>query len=135
VDRRVSELLEEIAAWARGREDVRAVLLVGSQARRYAGRRLFGRRRGAIRRRPRALPSRCRLGALVWRTLLTFFEPTAVGGFEERRVLFDDGLEVDFSILATGIANAPPPDAEAVLARGFSILYDGIGLPTLEPPG
>jgi hypothetical protein len=50
-------------------------------------------------------------------------------------VLFDDGLEVDFSILATGIANAPPPDAEAVLARGFSILYDGIGLPTLEPPG
>jgi hypothetical protein len=51
--------------------------------------------------------------------LLTFFEPTAVGGFEQRRVLFDDGLEVDFSILATGIANAPPPDAEGACAGVF----------------
>ena len=60
--------------------------------------------------------------------LLTFLEPTAVGGFEERRVLFRDGLEVDFSILPAAVATAPPPEAQAVLARGFSILYDGIGL-------
>src|SRR4029453_14188336 len=60
--------------------------------------------------------------------LLTFLEPTAVGGFEERRVLFDDGLEVDFSILPAAVAKAPPPEAEAVLERGYSVLYDHIGL-------
>ncbi len=67
--------------------------------------------------------------------LLTFLEPTAVGGFEERRVLFRDGLEVDFSILPAAVATAPTPEAQAVLARGFSILYDGIVLAAPELAG
>jgi Streptomycin adenylyltransferase len=31
--------------------------------------------------------------------LLSFREPTAVGGFEQQRVLYRDGLEVDFAIV------------------------------------
>jgi hypothetical protein len=46
--------------------------------------------------------------------LLTLLEPTTVGGFKERRVLFQDGLEVDFSILPSTIAKAPPAEADAV---------------------
>lgn len=50
-------------------------------------------------------------------------------------MLFRDGLEVDFSILPAAVANAPPPEAKAVLGRGFRVVYDDIGLnarPTLH---
>jgi aminoglycoside 6-adenylyltransferase len=133
VDRGVSAFLDEVAAWATAHDDVRAVLLVGSQARTDT---------------PADDLSDVDLALFVddpehylddaaWvrsfgELLLTFVEPTAVGGFEERRVLFRDGLEVDFAILPAAVAAAPPPEAQAVLARGFSILYDGIGLPALE---
>jgi aminoglycoside 6-adenylyltransferase len=136
VDDRVSAFVDEVVSWASARGDVRAVLLVGSQARvdtpadelsdvdlvffvddpqRYLGDRAWLRTFGE--------------------PLLTFVEPTAVGGFEERRVLFRDGLEVDFSILPAAAVDALPPDAEAVLGRGFSVLHDELGLGDLQPPG
>jgi aminoglycoside 6-adenylyltransferase len=136
VDTNIRAFLDEVTGWAEAQRDVHALLLVGSQARvdtpaddlsdvdlalfvddpeRYL--------RDADWVRPFGEP------------LLTFLEPTAVGGFEERRVLFRDGLEVDFSILPVVIAKEPPPEADAVLARGFSILYDGIGLAAPEPAG
>jgi aminoglycoside 6-adenylyltransferase len=136
VDDRVGAFLGEVAAWAAARGDIRAVLLVGSQARadmpadelsdvdlaffvddphRYHGDRAWLRSFGE--------------------PLLTSVEPTAVGGFEERRVLFRDGLEADFSILPVGAIDSIPPDAEAVLARGFSVVYDELGLGDLDPVG
>jgi aminoglycoside 6-adenylyltransferase len=134
VDRRIGVFLEEVSGWAHARYDVRAVLLVGSHAR-------VGTPADALSDVDLALfvdePERYLRDAAWVRSfgepLLTFLEPTAVGGFEERRVLFRDGLEVDFSILPAAVASAPPPEAQAVLARGFSILYDGVGLPALEP--
>jgi aminoglycoside 6-adenylyltransferase len=66
--------------------------------------------------------------------LLSFREPTPVGGFDERRVLFWDGLEVDFSIVPASAATDLPPEADAVLTRGFRVLYaDGISFPEREP--
>jgi aminoglycoside 6-adenylyltransferase len=133
VDRNVRAFLDQVAGWARAHDDVQAVLLVGSQAR-------IDTPADALSDVDLALfvddPERY-LRYSGWlgsfgEPLLTFPEPTAVGGFEERRVLFRDGLEVDFSILPAAVAKAPPPEAQAVLARGFFILYDGIGLPALE---
>ena len=134
MDQRVSGFLDEVAAWAKGQVDVGAVLLVGSQAR-------IDTHADALSDVDLALfvddPERYLCDAAWVRSfgepLLTFQEPTAVGGFEERRVLFRDGLEVDFSILPAVVAKAPPPEAQAVLDRGFSILYDGIGLTALAP--
>jgi aminoglycoside 6-adenylyltransferase len=61
--------------------------------------------------------------------LLTFVEPTPVGGFRERRVLFRDGLEADFAIPPAAAAAEPPPGVATVFARGFRVLYDdGIGV-------
>jgi aminoglycoside 6-adenylyltransferase len=134
VDPKIRAFLDDLARWARSQADIRAVLLVGSQAR-------VDSPADDLSDVDLALfvddPERYLRDAGWVRSfgepLLTFLEPTAVGGFEERRVLFRDGLEVDFSILPAVIAKEPPPEAEAVLVRGFSILYDGIGLPTLEP--
>jgi aminoglycoside 6-adenylyltransferase len=136
VDRRVRGFLDEVAGWAKAQTDVHAILVVGSQAR-------IDTPADALSDVDLAFfvddPERY-LRDSVWvrsfgEPLLTFLEPTAVGGFEERRVLFRDGLEVDFSILPAAIATAPPPEAQAVLARGFSVLYDGVGLAAPEPAG
>jgi aminoglycoside 6-adenylyltransferase len=134
VDPNIRAFLNQVADWAEGHADIRAVLLVGSQAR-------VDTPADDLSDVDLALfvddPPRYRHDAAWVRSfgepLLTFLEPTAVGHFEERRVLFRDGLEVDFSILPAAVATAPPPEAQAVLARGFSILYDGIGLAAPEP--
>jgi aminoglycoside 6-adenylyltransferase len=123
-----------VAAWAAARDDVWAVLLVGSQARVDTPADQFSDVDLALFV---DVPKRY-LRDVAWigsfgEPLLTFLEPTAVGGFEERRVLFRDGLEVDFSILPAAVAITPPPEAAAVLARGFSVIYDDIGLAMPEP--
>jgi aminoglycoside 6-adenylyltransferase len=136
VDRRVSGFLDQVADWAGTHADLRGVILVGSQARTNTPAdglsdidlALFVENPGRYLRDPDWVHS-------FGEPLLTFLEPTAVEGFEERRVLFRDGLEVDFSILPAAIAKEPPPEAEAVLARGFSIVYDDIGLVVPEPAG
>ncbi len=131
----VSAFLKNVAAWAGEQLDVHAVVLIGSQARVDT---------------PADEVSDVDLALFVeeparylcdgdWlrrfgQPLLTFREPTAVGSFEERRVLYRDGLEVDFAILPAGVAAALPREAGAVLARGFRVLYDdGIGTDTLRP--
>jgi hypothetical protein len=64
------------------------------------------------------------------RPLLTFVQPTAVGPFTERRVLFETGQEVDFALLPVAAATrmTEDPDGRAVLRRGFRVLVDKLGL-------
>jgi aminoglycoside 6-adenylyltransferase len=136
VDRRVRALLDEVAAWAGTQADVRAVLLVGSQARADTPADEFSDvDLGLFVDDPERYLRDGAWARSFGEPLLTLLEPTAVGGFEERRVLFQDGLEVDFSILPAAIAKAPPAEADAVLGRGFRVVYDDIGLDDLEPAG
>jgi aminoglycoside 6-adenylyltransferase len=132
----VSAFLRNVAAWAGGQADVHAVVLIGSQARvdtpadqvSDVDLALFVEEPARYLRDEEWLQ---RFGE----PLLTFREPTAVGSFEERRVLYRDGLEVDFAILPAAAATALPPEAAAVLALGFRVLYDdGIGIDTPGPP-
>ena len=131
----VAAFLEEVARWAAGRPDVRAAVLIGSQARVDAP-------ADAVSDVDVALfvddpTSYLEDTAWIGRfgvPLLSFREPTAVGGFEERRVLFRDGLEVDFAIVPAAVAAEIPPEADAVFARGFRVLHaDGISFPEREP--
>jgi aminoglycoside 6-adenylyltransferase len=49
-------------------------------------------------------------------------------------VLFRDGLEVDFAIVPAAVAAEIPPEADAVFARGFRVLYaDGVSFTEREP--
>jgi aminoglycoside 6-adenylyltransferase len=140
VEDRVPGFLDQMTRWAADQADVHAAVLLGSHARlelpadaasdvdvvlfvdepsRYLRDDSWLRRFGE--------------------PLLSFVEPTAVGGFEERRVLFRDGLEVDLAVIPAEAARAIPPDASGVFARGFRVLYDdGLqlelpGAPTIKP--
>ena len=141
METRVRAFLDHVVTWARGQDGVRAVVLLGSQARvdqpadeasdvdvvlfaddphRYLRDDSWLRRFGE--------------------PLLSFVEPTALGGFEERRVLFRDGLDADFAVPPAAAAGEIPPEAVGVFARGFRVLYDdGIGVASpeaasVEPP-
>jgi aminoglycoside 6-adenylyltransferase len=132
----VSALLEEVSAWAGEEADVRAVLLVGSQARSDAPADEFSDVDLALFvDEPERYLADATWTSSFGEPLLTFLEPTAVAGFQERRVLFENGLDVDFSILPAAIAKAPPPEADVVLGRGFRVVYDDIGLEAFEPAG
>ncbi len=62
--------------------------------------------------------------------LVSFVEPAATGDIEERRVLFADGADADFSLLpASRVAEVLARDDVApVLARGVRVLLDKDGL-------
>lgn len=127
----VEAFLADLAAWADARPDVRGVLLVGSQARIESAADEYSDVDVVLfADEPAAL-----LGETSWQRtfgepLLSFLEPTPVGGQVERRVLFEDGLEVDFSVFpADGIDSiAADPEAAATLARGYRILHDELEL-------
>ena len=130
VEAHVLSFLDEVTAWAAEEAGIRAVVLLGSQARADA-------RADAVSDVDVVLlvdePDRwLRDDAWLRRfgePLLSFVDPTAVGGFEERRVLFRDGLEVDFAVLPAAAAREIPPEANAVFARGSRVLYDdGLGI-------
>src|SRR5262245_35834661 len=131
MEARVATFLDDVSRWAAEQPDVRAAVLLGSQARVDAPAdpvsdvdvALFVDDPAPYLDDPAWIE---RFGE----PLLSFREPTAVGGFEERRVLFRDGLEVDFAIVPAVVAAQIPPEADAVLARGFRVLHaDGVSFP------
>jgi aminoglycoside 6-adenylyltransferase len=129
VQQRVGPFLDDVAAWAAERDDVRAAVLLGSQARvDTPADHLSDVDVVLFVQDPARLLQDAGWLERFGEPLLTFVEQTAVGGFEERRVLFRDGLEVDFAILPAAVAESPPQDAAGVFARGYRVLYDGIGL-------
>lgn len=124
-------LLAAVMAWGRERSDVRAVLVVGSRARANSPADRWSDTDLALVVDDPApyLASAEWLGAFG-RPLLSFVEPTAVGPFTERRVLFETGVDVDFALLAVAAARrmAQDPEGRAVLRRGFRVLVDKLGL-------
>lgn len=128
---RSDDFLAELAAWAAAREDVRAVVLVGSQARTETPADEWSDVDvGLFVDDPRPYAADAAWVARFGTAELTFVEPTAVGDAVERRVLYTDGLEVDFSLMlaASVLALTADPEAVAVIARGYAVLYDEIGL-------
>ena len=121
----------EIADWAREREDVRGVLVVGSYARlREPADRWSDLDVALFVDEPQRLLAEQDWVAEFGRPVLTFLEPTAVGGRVERRVLYDDGQDVDFIPLTKADLDefADNPGVGAVLGRGYVVLHDELGI-------
>jgi len=131
VNTRMELMAAAVADWAREREDVRAAVVLGSQARtdtpadRWSDLDVL-----LVLDDPERLAADARWVEAFGTPVLTFLEPTSVGDRVERRVLYDDGQDVDFALFSAAergelLANR---DAAAVVARGYRVLYDELGL-------
>ncbi len=128
------QLIERFVAWAQARADLRAAIVLGSRARAD---------------RPAddwsdldivlvvTDPKPYLISADWLRDIdnfwITFVEPTATGGEMERRVLFKDGLDVDFSIVPYArieqmIQDGFPTEVVEGFRRGMRVLLDRDGL-------
>lgn len=126
---RVDSFLAQVAAWGRGQTDVRAIVVVGSQARISSPADEFSDV-DLVLFVDQPEPY---LRQDIWlrqfgKPLLTLLEAKLHAGVHERRVLFCDGLEVDFAILPAALAVAVPPETDVVLRRGYRILYGEIAV-------
>jgi molybdopterin-guanine dinucleotide biosynthesis protein A len=125
------ELAEAVAAdWASGRDDVRALLVVGSQARRDTP----GDRWSDLDLILLVDDPRPYLENAVWieelgRPVVTFLEAT-VDGHWERRVLYQTGEDVDFVLFPATVLERleQSENAAALIRRGYRVLVDRIGV-------
>ena len=125
--RRWTVLMRRIVRWAAAEPDVRLALLVGSRARRRApADRWSDTDIVLFSRAPRRLIRSERWVRELGPPAVTFVEETAVGHSLERRVLFVDGIDVDFAVFPTTAVVPLTRSAEgrSVLGRGFRILVD-----------
>jgi aminoglycoside 6-adenylyltransferase len=134
----VNDLEARIAEWAIGEDAIRAVAIVGSRARSEVPADEWSDLDVVvISEDPGALLDRDDWARALGPLKLTFLEPTALQNGLERRVLYEDGTDVDFSIVPLEVVDAE--DAIGVAARGIQILVDKDGeltrrLSDLEQP-
>jgi aminoglycoside 6-adenylyltransferase len=134
VNTRNDLLLAAVADWARRTDDVRAVVLVGSYARRHTPADRWSDLDVLLFvDEPARYAADARWVARFGSPVLTFLEPTSVAERIERRVLYDDGVDVDFPLLDAAAVRevAAVPAVGTVLARGYRVLHDEIGLAEL----
>jgi aminoglycoside 6-adenylyltransferase len=130
------QLIERIARWAEAEPDLRAVAVVGSRARtanhpadEWSDLDLL-----MVAETPERYTGEEQWVAALGDPWLTFVEPTAVGAFWERRVLYAGGLDVDFALLPATVARRMstlqqlPDFAIDLFRRGIRILLDRDGL-------
>ena len=143
-----ASMIETLAAWVSTRPDVRAVLLLGSQARNNHPADAFSDIDVALTVDD---PGVFLLGREWLRELgdviADVVEPTAIGGMSERRVLFASGQDVDFSVVPTELMQllgdfSDVDEVRQLLGRGHRIMKDELGIregidaiPAPEPGG
>jgi hypothetical protein len=119
--RRVAEFLDRFVGWAAGRDDVLAVVLVGSHARGVAT-----ETSDVDLVLVTTHPDRY-LGDTEW--VRTFGRVVAhriehYGVLDSLRVHYADPLEVEYGVTDERWAAEPDPGTRAVLAAGFRVLYE-----------
>ena len=131
VNTRMDLVEAAIADWAREREDVRGVLVVGSRARADAPADRWSDLDAVLfLDEPRRLAEDASWVAEFGTPVLTFLEATAFGSRVERRVLYETGEDVDFPMLEASQWRelASTPEARLLLARGHRVLHDELGM-------
>ena len=134
VNTRMDLLTASVADWAREREDVRGALVVGSQTRTEApADRWSDLDIVLFVDDPQRLAADESWVASFGTPVLTFLEATAFGGGVERRVLYETGEDVDFPLLEASAWRelGSSPEARVLLARGYRVLHDELGLEEL----
>jgi aminoglycoside 6-adenylyltransferase len=131
VNTRMELLAAAVSDWAQEREDVRAAVVVGSHARsEVPADRSSDLDVILIVDDPEPYAADAQWVEEFGTPVLTFLEPTAVGDQRERRVLYDTGEDVDFPLIPVDALERleASENAAALVARGFCVLVDRIGL-------
>jgi aminoglycoside 6-adenylyltransferase len=125
------ELIEaQVADWAREREDVRAAVVVGSQARAGTPADRFSDLDVILLvDDPEPYAEDAGWVAEFGTPVLTFLEP-AMGDQRERRVLYETGEDVDLPLIPVSALERleSSKNATGLLARGYRVLHDEVGL-------
>jgi aminoglycoside 6-adenylyltransferase len=136
------ELERRFVEWASGRDDVRAAAVLGSRARRDRPADEWSDLDVVVvAREPALLLERADWIAELGSPRITFVEPTATGDGLERRVLYEDGVDVDFSIVSPDDVRrlgrdgdvedvrrlGGDGDVDEVVRRGVRVLLDKDG--------
>jgi molybdopterin-guanine dinucleotide biosynthesis protein A len=130
VNTRVDLITAAVADWSSGREDVRALLLVGSQARaevpadRWSDLDLL-----FLLEDPQPYVDDAGWIEEFGRPVVTFLEAT-VDGHWERRALYEAGEDVDFVLFPAAALDRleESENAASLLRRGYRVLVDRVGL-------
>lgn len=128
---RLELLAAAVADWARERDEVRAAVVVGSQARTAAPADRWSDLDVVLFvDEPRRLAGDAEWIAEFGTPVLTFLEPAAVGDAVERRVLYEDGQDVDFPLVEASRLHelGGIPEVVTLLSRGYRVLYDELGV-------
>jgi len=127
---RAELLVAAVADWAEHRADVKALLLVGSQARTDApADRWSDVDLVVLVEDPAPYTEDATWVREFGTPLVTSLEPT-LDGHWERRVLYDTGEDVDFVLFPVSVLDRleASENAGALLRRGYRVLVDRIGL-------
>ena len=130
VNTRMELMTAAVADWAREREDVRALLVVGSQARaNVPADRWSDLDVVLIVDDPEPYAEHPSWIREFGQPVLTFLEDTPVGQ-RERRVLYESGEDVDFPLFSVTALELleQSENAAHLLARGYRVLIDRIAL-------
>lgn len=125
-------LLERITEWTSSRDDIRGALLVGSAARRVSPADEHSDLDVVLFvSEPATWLDDASWVRDIGEPWITFVEPTGIGHGWERRVLFADGVDVDFSLFpppgSSGEAVIAARHVHGVLQRGARALADPDG--------
>lgn len=124
------QLLERTVDWATGQDDIRTLLVVGSMARSEMPADEWSDIDVVIvSEEPEKYLRNADWLLPIGNYILTFLETTAVGGGKERRVMFEGGVDVDFSVFPASIFKGmlEVEEIKEVLSRGVKILLDKDG--------
>lgn len=124
---RYEKLIEKFILWGRKHEDIRTAIVVGSRARTKNPADEWSDLDLVIfTRNTNKYISTIKWIEKIGDYWITFVEDTAVGGSKERRVLFEDGLDVDFSFFPVQFFKDLNESSEiqTILNRGIRVLFD-----------
>jgi aminoglycoside 6-adenylyltransferase len=133
---RYDELIGKLVSWAKISDDIKAIFIIGSYARtdhpadEYSDLDLV-----IVTDNPDYFIMSTQWLKNIGAYWVTFIERTATGEGKERRVLFDNALDVDFVIISQKEFEQIDADNEAqeTLKRGFRVLIDKNGLAKTLP--
>ena len=131
-----AKLIEKFVSWAEASGEVKSVFVVGSRARTDRPADEFSDLDLVmVVNNPEYFIQSTEWLKNIGKYWASFIEGTAVGGGQERRVLFEDALDVDFAVFSEDAFKhaIETEDVQAVFKRGFRVLVDKIGMADALP--